>query len=138
MIEMKIAIVGSSKVKHAYPFVRNTILKLIDEFGDVEIVSGGSAGIDQDAKNSTTTLRLKYKEFAPKSWKKEDLLERNKDIAKYSDLVISIALPLQSISCYHCKETEPEHEKTAGCYTAKHAKAMGKNIRLIIMPKEMT
>lgn len=129
---MKIAIVGSSKAKYSYTFVRNTIIKLVEEFGNIEIVSGESTGIDQDAKNTANVLKLPYKPFPPKSWTSQDLLARNREIAQYADLVISIALPLVRTPCYHCELNAPEHEKTAGCYTAKHAKKMGKPVRLLI------
>ena len=117
---MQIGIVGSSKIKEndVLIFVKNILNKFTK---NTVIITGGAKGVDTAVKQCCDELGYICKEIFPKSNNWEGFKERNLQIAKESDHVISIALPYSKQFCYHCNSKT--HEKTAGCYTGKHCKS---------------
>lgn len=114
---MKIGIVGSSKAQDSksVPF----IMELIKEYPeDTVFVSGGANGIDCGVKIACKILDRELIEYKPKGYGWKYNKPRNLLIAKECDEVISITLPFTNEPCYHCGFSM-EHNKTAGCYTAR-------------------
>lgn len=129
----KIGIVGSSKVEDnisAYKQIKEFILEQFKSTPFIEIVSGGADGVDKIAIDIAKELCIAHKEFLPKTQDWAGFKPRNIKIAEYCDEVVSFALPLKTKKCYHCNAN---HEKTAGCWTAKYARGIPKKGRTIIL-----
>ena len=130
---MKIAIVGSSK---ATPEHHGQVLSIMNDLmvehgEDVEFVSGGAKGVDELVHYVCATDKIPLKEFLPKTFDWPGYKARNIEIAEYADIVISIALPFTNKACYHCDKHT--HDKTAGCWTMKYGRTLGKPGKVIIL-----
>lgn len=133
----KLAIVGSSRAPDsAYDFVKDTIKRFIPLTAQVQIVSGGASGIDSLAERVAKELNLPIRIFKPKinDWLAVGgFRDRNIEIAKYADMIISMPLEFNGKECYHCHTKS--HDKTAGCWTANYAKSIGKVMAIAVVPK---
>ncbi len=116
---MKVGIVGSSKA--TYDQAHEAIELIINSYPlDTTFISGGAKGIDNVVKLICAKLNRNIIEMIPKQQNWAEFKKRNLLIAKHSDVVISVALKFSGNPCYHCNNST--HDKTAGCYTLKHAK----------------
>lgn len=108
------------------------------------VVSGHChlGGIDIWAEEVGAKLGLSLEIYPPKTLKWEGgYKQRNLQIAQASDIVYCIGIDkfpeeykgMKFFYCYHCKETEPAHIKSGGCWTTKEARKLGKPTKLIIV-----
>ena len=132
----KIAIVGTSQVllEAKEKEVRMMIADLIIS-KDVELVSGGAAGIDSMAEQIADACGIKKKIFTPthgRHWECSPgcygFKARNLDIAKYCDRGY-VFVKKSSEYCYHCNVNT--HLTSGGCWTGKHMKELGKEVHWI-------
>jgi hypothetical protein len=113
---------------------RRIIRKLLTPQGSVG-VSGACplGGIDVWAKEEADRMKRRFIEFPPKEYNwTNGFKPRNIQIAERSDIVHVIVVKSLPIGysgrrfnyCYHCSSYS--HVKSGGCWTAIHAKALGK------------
>lgn len=105
------------------------------------LVSGGChlGGIDIWAKEEAQKLNKPYEEFLPVTRDWNGFKARNKQIAQNSDFVVCITLKelpagfpkKTSYFCHHCNTDE--HIKSGGCWTAKYARSIGKEGKIIVI-----
>ncbi len=137
---MKLGIVGSEGAKFTEATqerARWEIRRLLTLHKPELVVSGGChlGGIDIWATEEAALSGYPFKEYIPQvlAWdpyQKYGYKARNLDIAK-SDLVVCITvatLPegykgMRFQGCYHCKDRNPPHIKSGGCWTAWRAPA---------------
>lgn len=111
---------------------------------ETTVVSGHChlGGIDIWAEEIADSLGFSKLIFPPKTLRWEGgYKQRNLEIAKNSDMVYCISVKdfpetytgMRFPFCYHCKDTEPAHIKSGGCWTTKEARKMGKSTKLIIV-----
>lgn len=139
---MRVGIVGSEAAKFTLEteqLARSAIKQLL---GPRDIVVSGAChlgGIDIWAIEEAKLLGLEYKEYKPRELSWPYYKARNEQIARNSDIVCCITIKnypesyagLRFSYCYHCKRDD--HIKSGGCWTVKHAKAIGKAGRIIII-----
>jgi hypothetical protein len=137
---MKVAIVGASVLDTEYAEIKRYCEKLIngllEKYGEnLTIISGGATGVDDIAEKIAKRKGIKTKIFHPQvnRWydagNKIGFKSRNLMIATECDALICIPKRTQSKSCYHCHAIT--HEVTGGCWTAKIAKKLGKNVKIV-------
>ena len=145
---MTIGIVGSEAAKFTIDnqiAAKLTIRNLI--VGYSKVVSGGChlGGIDIWAIEEAKLAGKYTEEYLPKTRNWEGYKARNILIAMNSDVVICITVEKLPPGykergfekfCYHCKTDE--HIKSAGCWTVKFARGIGKLAHTIVLkePKE--
>lgn len=131
---MRLAIVGTSKVLS--PRDKKLIMDGIDilyhRYKPDVLISGGASGVDSLVREYCTFNRLPLFEFRPSKPMEEEFLKRNRQIAEDADVVISISTKVHNKKCYHHDTPQP-HQKTAGCYTARHAEKLGKKTELVVV-----
>jgi len=112
-----IGIVGSSKVTDDQCV--DVIKDILQSYpNNTVFVTGDAFGIDFAVRKTCKIMKKTCSVIYSKTRYWDDGFKiRNEIIAKYCDKIISIALPFDKISCYHCNRDD--HEKTAGCYTGK-------------------
>lgn len=131
---MKLGIVGHEKAKFTDETFKEAFCAIgdaIERHGATTIVSGRSplGGVDIWAEDAAAELGLPTIIHAPKirRWAGPGgFQERNLAIARDSDLVLCIVvreLPegyegMRFPECYHCKDRNPPHVKSGGCWTA--------------------
>ena len=130
MIMRQIGIVGSSRVTPDYlERAKKMVVNILEQYhqDDTQIVSGGNTGrkgtygIDYIAEFIAKDMGYNTLIFHPKTKDWNGYKARNLQIAGTCSKVYSIAMPqLNHKSCYHCRETNNTHSKTAGCWTAHH------------------
>lgn len=129
-----LGIVGHAQEKftpETEALARAAIREEIAAFGPGAIVSGRSpmGGVDIYAEEIAMELGLPTIIHAPKvkRWDGEGgYKERNLAIARDSDLVLVVVvaqLPprfggMRFAGCYHCRDRNPRHIKSGGCWTA--------------------
>lgn len=139
---MRVGIVGSEAQKFTAQTEREArrIIRSLLEPGDV-VISGKChlGGIDVWAVEEARALGLGVVEHPPKSRQWTHYKERNIKIAEDSDHVVCITVrtlppgykgmvfPL----CYHCRTSD--HVKSGGCWTVKHARAIGKTGEVLVV-----
>lgn len=134
---MKVGIVGTSRltddderdVRQYLVYLLTTLPKQ-----NLEIVSGGAKGVDSISIEMAASRGISTTIFHPKEQKKKYFFLRNKQIAEYCDVVYCITTPTKNQQCYH-HPVLADHEKTAGCWTARFAKGIGKDTILVVTPK---
>jgi len=149
---VKIGIVGSEAAKftplgeqRAKDTIRSIIETAIDSSGLIPYVVSGEChlgGIDIYAKDLALDYNIGYIGYPPKTLKWEGgYKQRNLQIAENSDIVYCLTINkfpenykgMRFPTCYHCKELEPPHIKSGGCWTTKQARKLGKPTKLIII-----
>lgn len=132
---MNLGVVGPEQAKftpETERLCRDAIRRAIKRHGATTIVSGHChlGGVDIFAEEIAKDLGLQTLIFEPKqqSWfGSYGYRARNLDIAKNSDLVFVPALRVLPPSynsqwrfekCYHCRDQNPPHVKSGGCWTA--------------------
>ncbi len=134
---MKIAIVGSSHLSETEErdARKNSGLilnQLIKEYGvnDITLISGGAKGVDTEAEDVAKQLGIKTIIHKPLEYKWENGYKpRNIKIAQECDILYCFPTKLKIVECYHCKTDE--HEVTGGCWTAKYAEALKKEVHIV-------
>jgi hypothetical protein len=114
-----------------------TVIRFILSQKDITTVASGGChlgGVDIWAIEEAKKLGLVTKEFLPKfkRWEPNGYKARNIAIARFCDEVHCIVvdrLPEKYIGmkwkeCYHCHDST--HVKSGGCWTALHARGLGK------------
>lgn len=135
---MILGIVGHEKAKftpETEAKARQIIRDLIAKYKPDAVCSGECplGGVDIWAREEAKALGVEFVPYAPRqnSWDGEyGFKARNLDIAK-SDLVVCIVVREFPVTyrgrrfefCYHCKDRNPPHIKSGGCWTAWRAKA---------------
>lgn len=106
------------------------ITEAIDWHKPEKVVSGGChlGGVDKWAIEIAQRLGVPTEEFLPanRQWEPRGYKERNLKIASQSDRVLVVVvhdLPpgyrgMKFNGCYHCKDRNPPHVKSGGCWTA--------------------
>ena len=141
---MNIAIVGASHLtddeeRDAQQFCGMMMNQWKSEYGDeLTIVSGGADGIDAIAEKCAENLGIKTMIFHPniKQWDDDGQLTgyktRNTLIAQFCDSLWCLPASYRDQKCYHCNNhDEFPHQRSGGCWTAKKAKAEGKEVRVM-------
>jgi len=133
---MKIAIVGTSKITNSEePHVRQLCSEILGHYMSPNnlIISGGADGVDQIVLDVAKSLGLRIKEYLPnrRSW--EFFKKRNIVIATECDKLYCITTKVKTEKCYHHFRKPQDHEKTAGCWTLKKAKELGKYTKLFVI-----
>jgi hypothetical protein len=144
---MKIGIVGHAGDKFtpaSEARARAIIRDLLTPVGS-ELVSGGChlGAVDVWAEEEARALGIEQRIFRPAtlSWA-QGFKPRNLLIAQHSDVVHVIVvdrLPASYVGlrfslCYHCGTRT--HVKSGGCWTAKQAKMLGKEVHWHIIKQE--
>ncbi len=144
---LKIAIVGTSHAmtENEERDVQQFVAMILKDFSPKTnmIISGGAKGVDSIAIEvarsmgfPTVTYHPENQEWEPKHGK--GYKERNMQIAIDCNQLFCISIPTHEIECYHHKKgwsmSIPDHEKTAGCWTMKHAIELDKQCRLLVTP----
>jgi hypothetical protein len=121
---------------------RALIRKIIARTAAGLVVSGACrlGGIDIWAIEEATALGVPTREFPPASddWD-HGFKPRNIEIAEASTVVYSIVVATLPPSytgrrfrlCYHCGTAD--HVKSGGCWTVKHAKAIGRRGHVLVI-----
>lgn len=132
---MKLAIVGTSSDLTGLEIeeAEQIIFSILQDKSPELVISGGANGIDKMALYLARQYGLKTLELLPKTNDWAGFKARNMQIAKECDELICITTQVKNTWCYHHKVDEP-HQKTAGCWTLREAKNMGKKTRLIVLP----
>ena len=134
---MRIAIVGTSKnlSENEERDVRQYCSQIIQSYdkNTTTIITGGAKGVDEIAKEITHQLGYKIQEYLPEEQNWKSFKKRNIQIATNSDELFCITTPVHDTKCYH-HNTPQNHQKTAGCYTMKKAKELGKTVTLFVTP----
>lgn len=93
---MRLAIVGSRSFDNKR-IVENIVNEFLEDYKDLEIVSGGAKGADSLAEKVANEMGLKITVFLPLFRKSRTVpyhpkwfYERNKEIVDYSDIIIAI------------------------------------------------
>lgn len=133
---MKIAIVGTSKITdREEQHVRQLCSEILGHYmsPNCVIISGGAEGVDQIALDVAKSLGLRIKEYLPnrRSW--EFFKKRNTHIANECDRLYCITTKVKTEKCYHHFTKPQDHQKTAGCWTLKIAKELGKFTKLFVI-----
>lgn len=115
--------------------VHDAIINRILTLSPEKVVSGGChlGGVDSWAKFHAEKLGVPFEEFLPKQlrWEPHGYKERNLKIASTSDRVICVVVKHYPDNfrgmrfqggCYHCKDRNPPHVKSGGCWTTLKAK----------------
>lgn len=131
---MKVAIIGTSIdfTDNEERDVRQLIASVIKSLPiDTEIISGGAKGVDSIAIEVGNGLGYSTTVFFPtiKNW--DGFRERNIKVAKHCDELFCVTIPTRKQKCYHHPHEE-DHEKTAGCWTLRKAKELGKECKLLV------
>jgi hypothetical protein len=133
---MKIAIVGASRLtgneeadtRKACGLILNQMIK---EWGTSELIfiSGGASGVDTIAETTANGLGIKCEIYKPteKNW--DAYKVRNIKIAESCDVIYCLPTKVRIQPCYHCDSKD--HERSGGCYTAKHAKSLKKEVHIV-------
>lgn len=138
---MKVAIVGTTTnlSENEERDMRQHILLILKRYSpDTIIISGGAKGVDTIALEIAKGLGFKIKAYNPEieEWVpsngKIGYKKRNLQIANDCDELYCFSVPVRKKKCYH-HETLQEHEKTAGCWTARKALQMKKPSQLIVI-----
>lgn len=137
---MKVAIVGTTtnlsenEDRDMRQFIAITLKNLPPH---TTIVSGGAKGVDTIAKEIATGLGLKTEIHNPilSTW--SEFKKRNLIIADQCDELFCFTVPTRKTKCFH-HNTVQNHEKTAGCWTARKAEQLGKPTKLIVLPNRLT
>ncbi len=133
---MKIAIVGTSKITDKEePHVRQLCSEILYHYMSPNnlIISGGADGVDQIVLDVAKSLGLRIKEFLPNRRNWEFFKKRNMHIANECDKLYCITTLVKTQKCYHHFRKPQDHQKTAGCWTLKKAKELGKYTKLFII-----
>ncbi len=126
---MKIAIVGSSKMK--YQQCVGELQKIINDESPDMIVSGGAEGVDSHAVLVAKLNEIKTNVFQPKTNDWEGYKDRNIEIVKECDRLYNIVIKSQTDDqyCYH--HNTKQHERSGGCWTEMKAREQGKMVKTI-------
>ncbi len=133
---MKIAIVGSSHLtdteeEDARKSCGLVLNQMIREHGaeSLTLISGGASGVDTVAEIKATELGIKCEIHRPteKNWDAYKI--RNLKIAERCDVIYCFPTKTRLEPCYHCEAKD--HERSGGCYTAKHAKLLKKEVHVV-------
>ncbi len=134
---MKIAIVGSSHLSgeeetDTRKYCKLILDSVIKECGtsDITFISGGASGVDMIAETTSKELGLKTIIHKPleNNWE-NGYKPRNMIIAQECDTLYCLPTKVKLTPCYHCDEKT--HEVTGGCWTAKHAKSLKKEVHIV-------
>ena len=135
---MKVAIVGTSTrlSENEERDVRQYCSQIIKSYDikNTKIISGGAKGVDTIAIEIANSLFYKTEIYHPLSNTWIGYKERNIRLASDCDELFCITTPVHKSRCYHHFPPQ-EHQKTAGCFTLKHAKNFGKTTTLFVTPK---
>lgn len=133
----KIAIVGTSigMTENEERDMRQYIALVLKKYSvsDTIIVSGGSKGVDSLADEIAKGLGFKTETHFPILLTWSEFKRRNIEIAKVCDELYCFSIPVHKLKCYH-HDKPMNHEKTAGCWTARRIIEMGKPCQLIVVP----
>ena len=126
---MKLAIVGSSKMK--YEQCVGAILEIINDEKPEEIVSGGAEGVDSHAVLVAVSNQIKTRVFKPDTNDWEGYKFRNLEIIKNCDKLYNIVIKSQTDNeyCYH--HNTKKHIRSGGCWTEMRARDQGKLVKTI-------
>ena len=132
---MKIAIVGASRLtgneeadtRKACGLVLNQMIR--EHGSDLTLVSGGASGVDTIAETTACGLGIKCEIHRPaeKNW--DAYKVRNIKIAEDCDVIYCFPTKVRLQPCYHCNTKD--HERSGGCYTAKHARSLKKEVHVV-------
>lgn len=135
---MRIGIVGTSinLTEGEERDVRQTIAYILTKYNpqDTTIVSGGAKGVDNIAQEIGLGLGFAVKPIFPMGIGWEAYSKRNIEIAEDCEKLYCVSIPKRKVTCYH-HDTPQDHEKTAGCWTLKKAKELGKETELMVTIK---
>lgn len=131
---MRLAIVGTSQdlTPRERKLIMDGINILYHRYKPHVIISGAANGVDSLVRDYCVFNNLPLYEFKPEHNTIESYLARNRQIAEDADVVISITTKTRRRKCYH-HDIPQNHEKTAGCYTARHAEKLGKKTELVVV-----
>lgn len=132
---MKIAIVGSSKITDKEdPHVRQICTEILAHYMSPNnlIISGGAKGVDTIALEIANKMGFRIKEYLPNGRSWDFFKKRNMNIVNDCDRLYCITTPVHFIKCFHHSKPQ-DHEKTAGCWTMKKAKELGKFTKLFVV-----
>lgn len=138
---MKIAIVGTTVnlTENEERDMRQYIALVLKRYStsDTLIISGGAKGVDTIGIEIAKGLGFETKVYYPNNigWKYYE--KRNLEIANDCDELHCFSVPVHKTKCYHHDELM-EHEKTAGCWTARKAFEMDKPCQLLVTPNRLT
>lgn len=114
---------------HTEQLARDAISEIISFYKPTRVISGGChlGGVDIWAEEIASSLNIPTSIYLPKSlsWS-EGYKPRNLLIASRSHLVVCVVVrdyPAEYLGmrfplCYHCRERNPPHVKSGGCFTA--------------------
>lgn len=128
---MILGVVGSEAAKFTpstEEAARAAIRAAIKKHNPEKVVSGGChlGGVDIYAEEEAKALGIPFEAYLPKTLAWEGgYKQRNLRIAE-ADLVVCITLAelppsytgMRFKGCYHCKDRNPNHVKSGGCWTA--------------------
>jgi len=136
---MKIAIVGASKLteneeRDAQQFCGSMMNHWMRDYKDeLIIISGGAEGIDTIAVECAKQLGIPTTVYLPATNNWEGYKARNIQIAEACDRLYCLPANVRDTECYHCGnqfKLNP-HQKSGGCWTAKKARELGKEVRVM-------
>jgi hypothetical protein len=143
---MILGIVGSEGAKFTVETeakAREIIRGLLENLPPLSASCSGEChlgGIDLWTREESEKLEIPFIPYPPKvlEWER-GYKPRNIKIAKTSDKVVCITLRelpdsyegMRFSRCYHC-DTD-KHVKSGGCWTAKYAQGLGKEIEIIVI-----
>lgn len=133
---MKIAIVGTSHkmTENEERDVQQFVAMILRDFSTSNlIVSGGAKGVDTIVIEVAQSMRFPTQIIHTISDDWRGFKKRNMQIATECDQLYCISIPTHETKCYHHPK-EQDHEKTAGCWTLRKAKELGKYCRLLVTP----
>lgn len=147
---MKIGIVGSEQSKFTElteQLARQCIRTILTQSQATHVISGAChlGGVDTFAAQEGRFLGLTIIEYPPSvlAWgtPSSGFQGRNIQIAQTSDEVYCITVDVMppwgdKVFCYHCKSLE--HVKSGGCWTARHAKRLGKPAAIYVVSNDGT
>lgn len=134
---MKIAIVGTSHemTENEERDVQQFVAMILKDFSPSTnlIVSGGAKGVDTIAIEVAQSMGFPTQIIHPISDDWKGFKKRNMQIATECDQLYCISIPTHETECYHHAKVQ-DHEKTAGCWTLREVKELGKYCRLLVTP----
>ena len=133
---MKIAIVGSSHLtdteeEDARKSCGLILDQMIREYGaeSLTLISGGASGVDTVAETKAVELGIKCEIHKPAENNWDAYKVRNLKIAESCGIIYCFPTKTRLQPCYHCEAKD--HERSGGCYTAKHAKSLKKEVHIV-------
>ena len=133
---MKIAIVGSSHLtgeeeEDARKSCGLVLTQMIEDYGSdsLVLISGGASGVDTIAEVVASGLGIKCDIHRPVEQNWDAYKVRNIKIAEDCDIIYCFPTKVRLEPCYHCNAKD--HERSGGCYTAKHAKLLKKEVHVV-------